>query len=236
MQFNDRPAAQRVDAEKIFSLGSDVITGTEAGRESLKEILRDAAKTHGYAIFLSEPGEWIAVRDGLGKVRRSGLVPVLPGQRGPARLGGHAPRGIFWTEVLIPEVGVATFATGHFLTKGRSPRTRRGRQNIAYQKALADFTRSRGRGSRLVFFSADTNLNDRKIDVFGGGPLVSAWDEVGTHPSTHGPRGGTIDVIARHTGDGRVRFTHAEALNALGLSTDHYTIRAVAEIRPLSHP
>lgn len=233
MQFSDTPAAQLADAEKVFTVGSDVITGTEAGAEAFLRILRAAARMHGYTFHASGRGEWIAIRDGLGVVRREGMIPVLKGQRGPARLGGHAPRGIFWTEIEIPHVGLVTSSTGHYLTKGRTLMTFRGRENRRYIEALGAFALEHGRGSRLVFFGADTNMNDRTAQVVG--PLLTtAWDELGLHPSTHGPHGSPLDVIASYNHDGRVRCVHAEVLDRLHLNTDHQTIVATYAIRPLT--
>ena len=65
-----------------------------------------------------------------------------------------------------------------------------------------------------------------------GGPLTSAWDELGIYQNTgHG----NIDVIASYDRDRRVRAEHIQAFpdSDFPLATDHFLVEAWYRVRRL---
>lgn len=229
MEFSLTPKQHEHDAKAVFTLDSDVITGTESGHtNSLFRQIPDAGHAAGYWVWVHPYGEWVAVAHSFGKVTDHGFIHVLDSYPGPAGQGGHSPRGIVWARI-EPKIGFGAVTVGvaHWLTQ--PDEQREPGSNAKLETALGHFAADTGAGRDLCFVNGDTNLNDRRVDVFGGAaPLTTCWDELGVWPSTHGPSGGTIDMISSYNHDRRVtcRSAHAYPDTELRLNSDHQTIRA----------
>lgn len=226
------------DADKVFSLGSDIITGTEAGlgAAGTREALHAAARRLGYRFWC--PGKqdsWVAIRKDLGPRVDRGLIPVLESAKSVRDPHPYTAKGIPWMTVRSELLGEISVGAGHWLTKGRWKHQAQDDKkndpvdhfeaNTLMGEAVADWARDKGAGSAIVFYGADTNLNDRNSDVFRGQPLTTCWDEVGKWPNTgHGP----IDVLATYDRDRRVECLSAEVLDdrRFFLHADHFTITA----------
>lgn len=235
LQYSDDIRQHAHDAHALFryarATGAVLVSGTESGNNSLHWQIPRAAHRHGYAVHRGR-GEWVAVAHDFGRIVDRGYVPVYGPLGLPARRGGHGPRGIPWVRIHphAPGVGPVVFGAGHWLTR-RSLRASRLPSNGRMTRAVATWARRHGRGRPIVFYAADTNTDDRRRDVFGGGPLTSCWDAVRRHPATRPVSGRCIDVIAAYDNDGRVSCQGAH-VTALRLFSDHRTIAAAYRVRP----
>lgn len=223
MEYKDTDAQHTHDIQKIFGLGLDWLTGTEAGAGSgnMTAELQRVSSMRGYH-FYRRHGEWIAVKKSLGRLVSTGTVPVLPGVKGK-----YGPREIPWMKLDIPNIGIVTIGASHFLT---SKREGSEALNDKFQAAVTRWAQVHGAGADLVFWGADTNMIDETANVAPG--LVTCWDELKKWPNTgHG----NIDVIARGRRDGRVKFVKAQALRDSGffLHGDHFGVRAAVDIELL---
>ena len=228
LQFSDTPAQMRADLERLFSLGSDVITWTEAHHtNALFDLLPEVGKAHGYTVHAHKFGCGVAVRDGWGRVTRKGFRHGIDGSRpGDAP---YAPRGIAFVEATSHTGENIAVGAVHYITKGAHPAGFRYRENRKLARAVGEWARTRG--TRLVFIGGDFNKSDRTGDVFWGEPLTTCWDELRKWPDTgHG----NIDAIASRDADKQVRCVSAEAFNdtRLRLHTDHYPVVATYQIGP----
>jgi hypothetical protein len=236
-QFSDTRAEHAHDARAIFAharrSGIELVSGTEAGGNSLSWQIPKAARAHGYAIEL-RGGDWVAVDREFGIVDRRGYVPVYAGLSRPARLGGHGPRGITWIRVRPRDRRIAPavfYGSSHWLTR-RSLRASGLRSNRRLARAVGRWAADHGRGDALVFYAADVNEDDRRRDVFARGPLTTCWDELRKWPATRSS-GRTIDVIASLDWDDRVSCSGARRLDDrdLFLFSDHAAIEAGYRVR-----
>lgn len=219
-------AQKDADADAIFSLGYDWITGTEALEVSGYQALLKAARKYGYTLH-RPPGQdcWISVR--LASMRGR-VYPWYSGTIVKGRKGKHSNLGLpaVRFQHRNPRVGWIGVGVSHYTTKRQDP-SRAGARRIAGKiNALA---RNWGRGADLFFAAADANMVDRTNDVFFGGPLRTCWDDMRAWPDTgHG----NIDVIARHTGDARVSCVAANVIgdSMIHLHTDHKIVQASYDV------
>jgi hypothetical protein len=231
----DSPEQHAHDAHKLFehaaSWGAWAIGGSEAGRTDLRRSLERAAGRHRFELFLSRYGEWVALNTRFLSARHAGFEgPFIPGTRGPARDGGHAPRGIAWArgrDYRQQVGGWLTFGASHWLTQRAISST--GLSNDPIVAGTARFGRRCGAGGSKVFLMADTNEHDDQRDVFHGKPFTSLSGELGQHPATHGrdtEHGTRIDVIASWDDDKRVRGRRYDVLDDgdLQLAQDHFVL------------
>lgn len=245
MQFSDTPKQMEADARRIFERAVKRsyawITGTEAGAgaDPLRSLLRKYAAAAGYRFWMDpQTDAWYAVRADLidgGWDTWSGPVVV------PGKAGKHTAKkatSVSWDN---RELGRMSVIAAHYLTKGR-PGSRdplyavHVPQNTALSAAICDRAKVLGKGSAKVWYGGDQNIVDRgqgaDNDTFFGGPLTSAWDELGKWENTgHG----NIDVIASYDGDGAVEAVGARALDdrEFQLHTDHYLIEAEYDVEVL---
>lgn len=246
LQYSDTRTQRAEDAETVMSQGADLITGTEAGPGSgnTPEELKRQAKKHGYWFFLpAAPTDcWVAAsKELMPKKPATGWEKVLEGSHAMGDPHRYGPKGIVWLRGET-ELGRISLGAFHGLTKARfhgmerrhkpgDPVDHRA-QNMKLGRALGRWATREGKGQALAFVGGDSNLNDKKDDVFFGGPLTTCWDELKSWPNTgHG----CIDVIASYDKDGRVSCKRARSFNdrQLHLHTDHFLIRATYEVRPL---
>lgn len=240
MQFSDSAASHRSDANKVFKRARDkdvwLMSGTEASysrtNHSLRDALIAAAKEYGFYINPHKEGEWVAMnRKFLGNFTKGFAGPFIPGTTGlKASQGAHSARGVAWASGTAKEfkLGRLTIGSAHYLTK-RSIQVSGSNQRLI--NGISNWAREKGQGSAVVFLGADTNMNDKRTDVFNGKPLKTIADELKKWPPTMGTST-YIDVIASYDHDGRVRpksfntFTDQE----FPLATDHYLLEAVYEV------
>lgn len=232
LQFSDSDLAHRHDADAVFAharrVGNVLVSGTESGRgNSLWTDLPAAAARHGFALFHTTPGEWVAVDRRFGTIGDRGAVPVYPAR------GGHAARAIAWIRVEPHDrrIGWVVFGVGHWLTR-RSLLAENLGSNARMAHAVNRWARLHGTRRRLVFYAADSNLDDRARDLFLGGPLTTCWDEIRSWPGTR-HTGRTIDAIASFDWDRRVecRWAHALGDRRLFLASDHDMVEAGYRVR-----
>jgi hypothetical protein len=234
MQYSDTPDQMRADADKIFHRAKERrfawVTGTEASEEPLGGILRAAAFAAGFVFHVAR-GQWIAVnREIIRGHITTGYVPVLESTEGKGR---HSDRGITWVGFDDVDLGHTTIGCGHQLTDGRKPGDPNYALNMRYSRAIAAWGREVGKGSALVFYNGDQNINDRTDDTFHGGPFTSIADALKDWQDTgHGP----IDVIASSDRDKRVAAVRFEAFpdNKFRLNTDHFFTVGVFEVAVLT--
>jgi hypothetical protein len=251
LEVFDTPAQKRHDATKVFTLGSHIITGTEAGPGKgnvSHAALADVAERTGYTFWGPAPQDcWVAIRRDFiapGTKPERGLIPVLKGAEALDDPHRYGPKGLPWVTVETA-VGTVTVGAGHWLTKGRRRHQAQDDRpgdpvdhfaaNSKMGKAVAEWATDKAAGRALIFYGADTNLNDRTSDVFRGEPLTTCWDEIGKWPNTgHGP----IDVIATYDHDGRVRCRSARTLTdrIFYLNADHHTVVATYEVATYEVP
>lgn len=250
LQFSDTSRQQQHDAGVIFSREYDIITGTEAGPGAgdQRQHLRDAAREHGYRLFIPKrpTDAWVAVdRDLIDGGWETSHTPVIPGSgslQGATRRWG--PKGVTAVGFDNDLLGRINVAAAHYLTGARRPgdaAQHGGVNHWAWNRrlglAVGRWAQEVGKGSALAFYGGDQNMadgrnNEPQGDTFFGAPLTTVWDELGKWPNTgHG----NIDVLASYDRDGRVSWVSGRALNddRLPLHTDHFLVEAVAEVRHL---
>lgn len=239
MQFSDSPKQKEHDVNVLFerALNRDYcwITGTEAGEQPLRGLLRGAAKEAGFKFF-EYKSNWIAVD-------REIILPGTYKAKGSTIIENDLVAGpghdsnIVRARFKMHEVGTVNVLCSHYPTKGRpNVKNPEYSRNLKWTRKLAEAigakTEKVGAGKALVFYGGDQNIVDRFADTFFGQPLTSAWDELKEWDNTgHG----NIDVIASFDRDKRVKAKQVEAYpdKKVFLNTDHYLIEAVYEIQKL---
>ena len=228
MKYSDSWSEMRADCDKIFELGKDILTGTEAGGPRLRTVLTQKAEEHGYRLKLGKGDAWVAVKESFIKGRvRTGDEFVMKSSEG---VGKHSHRSLPWISFETHNLGRITVGAGHYLTRGRVKGEPNYELNKRYARIIGDWADKHSKGSALVFYGGDQNIVDRTKDTFFGESLTSAWDELEKYEGTgHG----NIDVIASYDADGRVV---AESINAQNdrefkLFTDHYIVHARYRVR-----
>jgi hypothetical protein len=228
-QYNDTPAQQQADADAVFkrAVARDLwwLTGTEANTAQNRETQQAAAVRWAYRYFRPGGDVWVAVDPSRAiSPFEVDWTPVIPGAK-----GRHPERGVVRVSFDTKALGRITVLAAHYnLERGSGPR-----DNPKIAAAVGKAAKRYGKGSNLVFYGGDQNLGDRKQDTFLGGPLTSAWDELGSYEATHDKR--TIDVIASYNNDGRVKAAYCRALDdtELRLHTDHFLVEAGFDVTVL---
>lgn len=229
MQFSDSRQQVTSDAKKIFSRESDICTGTEvAGAGAfIGPILKAEANRQGYR-YCQGGDTWIAVAESL----VSGgwtpdHIPVLDANEGAFK---HSKKGLTTVSFNTEELGRIHVGSAHYLTKGAQPGDPNFALNREYAEVIGKWARESGKGSDIVFYGGDQNINDRLEDTFFGSPLTSIQDELERWPGTgHGP----IDVIASFDRDARVEGLALKVLDdsELPLHTDHFLLQATYKVQ-----
>jgi hypothetical protein len=235
MQYSDTAAQQASDTEKVFARaaarGVWWVTGTEANQLEDSRIFEAGAKAYGYRYYRKGGDVWVA----LDSSRTTGPVTAHWTKVIPGAAGRHPERGVL--AVSFPTaLGKVTVLACHY---NLTPTARHGgsgpKDNPKLAREIGKQARKHGKGTGLVFYGGDQNLRDERVDTFLGGPLTSAWDELGRHEPTHGGRE-TIDVIASYDRDGRVKAAYCRSLDdtELKLATDHFLVEAGYDVAPLA--
>lgn len=234
MQHSDTLEQWAHDAERVFSMGYDWITGTEAGAKRHYTILKAAAKKHGYQ-WARLRGNWIAVKRSIikkGTFKRDGEIVASRNEFH----GAGRDRAVVWVSFVhaTPGVGRISVVASHYPPKGRpKAKVAANRVNVETTtkmgKAVSAKMAELGKGKALAFYGGDQNIVDRHSDTFFGGPVTSAWDELKKWPNTGR---GNIDVIASFNNDARTKVLKARRYTdkQLFLHTDHFLIEATYRI------
>lgn len=228
MQFSDTSQQQRADANAIFARAAERkvwwVTGTEANQAEDSANFAAGAKRYGYNYIRKGGDVWVALGGiAAGRVERE-WIKVIPGVA-----GRHPERGVLRVTFPTKQLGRVTVLVCHYnLARGSGPQ-----DNPKLAREIAAQAVKWGKGTGLVFYGGDQNLKDENVDTFLGGPLTSVWDELKTHPPTHGQQ--TIDVVATYDRDGRVKAAYGRALDdtKFKLATDHYLVEAGFDVVPL---
>jgi len=249
MQFSDNKDHHKHDAEAVFDIAVDtgawIVTGTESGASAdnhdLRDLLMLSAKRHGFHGFFHQYGDWVAMNGDMLRGFEHGYDgPYIQGTHGlsPSQ-GAHSPRGTTWMSGVSKDsnLGLITVGAGHWLT-GRSIQASKT-DNDPMVKGVAKWAHKHGAGKKLVFYNADTNEHDDKIDVFQGKPLTTLADELNKHPKTHGintSRGTVLDIISSFDPDHRVKGLEYKVWDDRKhkLFTDHFILHGVYSVRELA--
>lgn len=233
-EYKDSTKQHVQDYDDLFALDFDHVSGTEAVDSEMRDVIRAAAKRHGYVDPKFGGDCWVTVRKRLVKTGtnvRSGYVAVMESTEGKGR---HSDRGIPWltyTSAIIPgEPTNVTYGSGHYLTDGRKPGDPNYELNRRYAEAIGDWARDKGAGRDIVLYGGDQNIVDRDDDTFFGSPMTSVWDEINHYePTGHG----NIDVIATYDRDGRVKGKAIRALDDAQFRqhSDHFVVVAGIIVR-----
>lgn len=232
MQFSDTPRQKDHDYDAVLSRGYEWVTGTEALQQDAKSALREAAKKHGYRVWIpAGQDSWIAVSR---KIIKGKWSTFYSGHIIPGKAGRNAAKGVVTVTFKHVELGWITVGASHYMTKGRVKDKRPlfrtyTALNRKLARAISKRLHKQAKGGRKSFYGGDQNMVDSYEDTFFGGPIVSCWDELNKYPNTgHG----NIDVIARAKRDGKVRCVGAKAFTdkQVFLHTDHYLIEATYEV------
>jgi hypothetical protein len=198
-----------------------VLTGTEAGTDPMKSLLKAAAGDYGFWLKIGGDS-WVAidkrwatekVDDGFKKVIDSG--------------SGHSARGVTWLTCKTP-VGKISVASMHLLTAKSLEQEPHANEKLT--DAAVEWAKNHG---PLAFVNADTNQNDKQKNVWGSGALTTCWDELGKYPDTlAGGPDAAIDVLSRLT-SGATKFTAANRYqdDQFKLYADHYLISGTVKVQ-----
>lgn len=237
LQFSDNDRQHTADLEKLFHLGLDAFTGTEAHPSSgnnPKELKR-CAKKYGYRLSITNKYDgWVAIKEDhiIPGSFTKGSVFVYPSSAAiePKPKGHWSPRGIVWAKYEDKECGMMSFGVVHQLTP--VSRALKKKVDAIHAKKMDAWGTNHGGHEKLAFMDGDFNSVDRLVDVYGRAPFTTCWDELKVWPGTgHG----NIDAIGSWDADGRVECISARARDDSDffLNTDHFLITANYEIRLL---
>lgn len=237
LQFSDSSKQHTADIEKIFSLGYDIIGGTEAGpgAGNTSAELKRCAEKYGYRLSItSRYDTWAAIKKSIitpGSFKSGADFAVWRGtKQTPKPPGNWSDKAVVWVQADIPDIGTLSLGAVHYVTNGGAGAALKKKLDADYAKVINTWSKAHGKGSALAFITGDVNLSDKTNDVFKGlANMSTCWDDLKKWPNTgHG----NIDIIARYKGDGRVKFVGAKVLDdkALFLNTDHFLIEATVEI------
>jgi GH25 family lysozyme M1 (1,4-beta-N-acetylmuramidase) len=230
LQYKDTKAQKSHDADKVFALDLDLVTGTEAGQRELRVELREAARREGYFIHFGRGDAWVAVKKDLVKGPiETGDEWVMSSKEG---VGKHSHRTVPWISFDTDKLGRITLASGHYLTKGRRPGDPNYLLNVRYARIIGDLADRKSAGNALFFYGGDQNIVDRTDDTFFGEGLTSLQDEL---KQWEGTGHGNIDVFATVDRDGRVTAISVEVLrdSEFPLFTDHFGVRGRVKVEHL---
>lgn len=236
LQFSDGPLQWRSDAEKVFGLGYDWVTGTEAGDDDDWPILLDAANRMGYKIARFR-SNWVAVNKAIIRKGTWKVGSVITADNDLTVGRGHDTCIIGATfEHRNPGIGTVTVLCSHYPRFGRPDGNAEYSANLKYTTAtgheVGAMMERLGAGLDLCFYGGDQNIVDKNTDTFFGAPATSCWDDLKVYPNTgHG----NIDVIARFNKDARVKIKGARAFDDKQsfFNTDHFLIQARYTVRLL---
>lgn len=238
LQFSDPAARRKADINKIFAQGYHWITGTEAGEADTRAMLREAATKYDrkYRVHVVRD-TWIAVRtDMITKDWETGQIKFIENDLTWGR--GH-DTGLAWVSFYNKRLGKISIGCSHYPVRGnpKDPRPE-WRVNAKWTKVAANgigkWAKEQGKGTALVFYGGDQNLDDKIIDTFFAQPLTSCWDDLKRYPGTHGRP--TLDVVARYDYDGRVKpciAADSKTDKEFFLGSDHWLVVAKYNVKEL---
>lgn len=229
LQFSDTNKQHTDDIEDLFGLAIDRkwawAFGTETGPGSGntgEEIMR-IAREAGYKPWVPSRSNkgikrftdgWIAVREDLITGGwKQGYNHGFDGSdqyEDEMKLGRKkwAPKGLAHVSFDCEKLGGrVNLGVSHYLTDARDPDSKFWELNKKLTKVIDDWANEVSKGPDLVFYGGDQNMADHRNnepqgDTFMGGKLKSIGDEL---KEWHNAGHGTIDVIASHPRDGRVK-------------------------------
>lgn len=220
LQFSDRTAQKRHDAEVIFkrarSRDALWVTGTEAQEADSRGFLDQYAGQTGYSFYV-HGNCWIGLRKTEVRNVRHDYNHVLDAGAGQGR---HGDVGITSAE-FDTDLGQISVGVSHLLLQGYKPSDPNYRLNGKVLTAIGEWGKAAGQGRRLAFFAGDMNTPDRTEDVFRGKPFTTLADEMRDWQNTgHG----SIDCIASYDLDRRVKGAYWRVLDdrEFYLFTDHF--------------
>lgn len=232
------------DCEEVLSTGSPIIMGTERYDKGLRKFARE----NNQRLYLPKRGDgWVAVDrdviDGPVVVRYLNVLQAAKAIRDPHPYG---PKGIPMFRFDHKKLGRIWLLGGvHYLTKGstygqsrqdnpKCPISHRG-ANQRYAHTIVHHALKLAKGKNLVFIAGDSNMKikwDHPMFHFGE-TFPTCWNDTNNFPNTgHG----CIDFIARCKADTRVGKAIKKktgVMKNLRLHSDHKTIRATYNIKPL---
>lgn len=222
------------DAAKIFRRKYEWMTGTEAGEDPLKRVLRVAAHNAGYTFHVYK-SNWVAIRKDLilpGSWQK-GAITVLDNDKviGP----GH-DLNIVWDSFRHDGLGDVTVMSSHYATKGRPSGKGIFLRNLGANRTLAheigDLADEKGAGNKLFFGGVDSNIIDKADDIFFGEKLTTTWDELGKYEGTGHDN---IDAVFSYNPDGRVKAKYVRALDDREqfMFSDHFPVESGFEVKLL---
>lgn len=221
----------------LFDLGrnADAVTFTEV--QDRHDQLRQACQLRGYQLVLPLHGDVAVAVRSIHRVTDHGELPVLAAVGHDRDTPAHTARPILWVRfVLFGTRERVTVSTAHWVTK----RADVGHQQQLLSTAMAAAVRASASGSRLGFWTGDTNDNDGPRTVspsaraLAKGELTSCWDELGRYPDSHG--NALLDIIGSYDPDRRVSCIRARvwARSArVRLHSDHRPVSAWYRISPV---
>lgn len=215
------------DAHRIFSRHPHVVAFTETSEKKAVEGVRDAADGR-YKVINPDAGDiCFALRTDLPLLHAGGPL-AIPGKRGPARLGGHAPRHNSYVQFRF-HGDIISYTAIHTVT-ARGGRTD---QQVKQLRMMGQQMVSFGQGDHLAIGSGDINgqlpSKDSFQRVFNTYHLTTTAEEEHDNTPTHGPY--RLDYIWTYDLDGRVRCIDMRVLRNMGYHSDHDPVEAFLAIR-----
>lgn len=226
MQFSDDRGQVREDVVRLLTRPvewndgkrslPDAINFTEAGNRPVDPVIRNQTARHGYHVFDAPGGAKMAVRDRHTPLTAAFTAVIAARKQPDGKPGSYGVRGVQTVSLETPAGNQITVAGAHWLTDyklGDNPGDNRRREasNEALTDAMVAEVQEMGAGRRIVFWTGDTNVDERRDRgrdrraphaKFTAGGLVSIYDELGTYPLTG--HGKVLDIVGSYSRDGRV--------------------------------
>lgn len=236
-QWRDTNKQSLADYRAALKRGAHVTTFTETSRANGNlALLRKAAKETGHKVFWFGGGQALAVRKDV-PVKDAGGELVNKAQPGKPPHDGHSVRYAAWVRVDIDGEDVFV-VTGHWVT-GHGKDASRTAKHELMSRRIAELVRDNAKGTRLAFATGDINAPDVEQDgrpawsILEEAGLTTIWDELDTHPSTHGAwdkKDATIDFTASFDPD--VRVSADRVVRYRQRFSDHIPFSAFYKVEP----
>lgn len=226
------------DVLTVASLGPDYATFTEQGDDSVVHKISKAVQAKlgaAYQVVNPDKGDILFIVKREHRILAAAGPLSIPGQPGPARLGGHGPRHNSYVSMRIGNEQV-THTGVHFVTAHPDHQHNTGDrrdQQVKQAEDLGKQMKAFSRGRAIATGSGDLNAQlpghtgvDEVFDKWG---LTTTSEETGDRTPTHG--NARLDYFWTTDRDGRVSVTKMMVRRGSRFNSDHDPVDVWLEIK-----
>lgn len=215
------------DIEDTLALGADAIGFTEVTKKGHRDELIAAARRTGHLVQAGDGDTAVVIPRHHTYIRGGSRLACTGGRD---EYGAYGARYIDWATANMYGETV-TIMESHW---PRPKNAERRQKHAQVTEAAIKLMHAKSDAAHIAFLLGDINESDgpgtrgRAGAVLANAGIQSVWDELSYWPPT-GPGGGTIDLVASATRDGRV--TPAGAYVWPLRNSDHHRVSAFYNVR-----